>query len=88
MFVFGYAHVLYYKCHKINPNCCGSYVDSPYLIKNKKASVNPSTKKDNKCFQYGVTVALDRQGKGENPERITKIKPVINKYGWERVNFP
>ena len=23
-FVFGYAHLLYYKCHKINPNCGGS----------------------------------------------------------------
>ena len=28
-FVFDYVHLLYYKCHKINPNRGGSYVDSP-----------------------------------------------------------
>ena len=26
-FVFNYVHILYYKCHKINPNCDGSYID-------------------------------------------------------------
>ena len=29
-FVFNYVTLLYYKCHKINPNCGGSYIDSPY----------------------------------------------------------
>ena len=28
-FVFDCVHLLYYKCHKINPNRCGSYIDSP-----------------------------------------------------------
>ena len=23
------AHLLHYKCHKINPNCGGSYIDFP-----------------------------------------------------------
>ena len=27
-FVFHYVHLLYYKCHKINPNRSGSYIDS------------------------------------------------------------
>ena len=27
-FVFGYVHLLCHKCHKINPNCGGSYIDS------------------------------------------------------------
>ena len=27
-FVFDYVHLLYYKCHNINPNR-GSYIDSP-----------------------------------------------------------
>ena len=35
-FVFDYVHILYHKCHKINPYRDGSYVDSPYWIKNKK----------------------------------------------------
>ena len=44
-FVFDYVHLLYYKCHKINPNCGRSYIDSPNCIKNKKATINPINKK-------------------------------------------
>ena len=32
-FFFDYVHLLYYKCHKINPNCGGSYIDFPDWIK-------------------------------------------------------
>ena len=32
-FVFDYVWLLYYKCHKINPNRSGSYIDSPYVSK-------------------------------------------------------
>ena len=35
-FVFDYVHLLYHKCHKINLNRGGSYIDSPDWIKNKK----------------------------------------------------
>ena len=35
-FVFNYVNLLYYKCHKINSNCGGSYIVSPDWIKNKK----------------------------------------------------
>ena len=28
-FVFDYVQLLYYKCHKINLNSDGSYIDSP-----------------------------------------------------------
>ena len=34
-FVFEYVHLLYYKCHKTNSSCGGSYIDSPDWIKNK-----------------------------------------------------
>ena len=26
-FAFDYVQLLYYKCHKINPNCGGSYTE-------------------------------------------------------------
>ena len=55
-FVFDYVHLLYYKCHKINPNRGGSYMYPSDWIKNKKATTNPINKKDNKCIQYAVTV--------------------------------
>ena len=28
-FFLNYFHLLYYRCHKINLNHCGSYIDSP-----------------------------------------------------------
>ena len=56
-------------------------------LKNKKATINPTNKKDNKCFQYAITVALNQEVIGKNPERTTKIKPFINKYNWGGINF-
>ena len=44
-FVFDYVYLLYYKCHKINPKCGGSYIDSLDWIKNKKLAINPINKK-------------------------------------------
>ena len=85
-FVFVYVHLLYYKCHKINPNSGGSYIDSPDWIKNKKVTINPINKKD-KCFQYAVTVALNHEEIGKNCEIITKIKSFINRYNWEGIKF-
>ena len=58
-FVFDYVNLLYYKCHKIDPNLGGSYIDSPDWIKNKKTTVYHVNKKDNKCFQDAVTIALN-----------------------------
>ena len=49
-FVFDYVNLLYYKCHKTNPNCGGSYIDSPDQIKNKKATINPIMKKITNVF--------------------------------------
>ena len=34
--VFNYVHLLYYKCHKTNPNRGESNIDSPEWIKTKK----------------------------------------------------
>ena len=58
---FDYAHLLYYKCHKINPNHDGSYIDFLNWIKSKKASLNTTNKKDNKYFQYTVTATLNHE---------------------------
>ena len=80
-FVFDYVHLLYYKSHKINSNNARSYIDSADWI-------NPVNKNDNKCLQYAVTVALNYEEIGKNPEKITEIKPFLSKYKWERLNFP
>ena len=47
-----------YKCYKVNFRCDGSYNDSADWIKKKKTTLNPKNK-DDKCFQYALTVALN-----------------------------
>ena len=87
-FVLDYVELLCYKYHKINPNCVGLYIDFPDWIKNKKATINPINKKDNNCFQYAVTFALNYEEIKKDPQRITKIKLFLNTYNWEGINFP
>ena len=88
VFVFNYVQLLYYKCRKINLNRGASCIDSPDWITNKKATINPINQKDNKCFQYTVTAALNYEEMKKDPQRISKIKPLINKYNWEAIKYP
>ena len=85
---FNYVHLLYYKCYKINPNRGGSYLRSPDWIKITKATINPIDKKDNKCFQYAVTVSSNHEEIKKDPQSITKIKTSISIINWEGINFP
>ena len=64
-----------------------TFIESPEWIKNKKCTMNPQNK-DNKCFLYSITVALNYQNIKNNPERISKIKPFINSLNWDNINFP
>ena len=57
------------------------------MNKNKKCTINQQNK-DNKCFQYSVTISLNYQKVKYNPERISKIRPFINSLNWDNVNFP
>ena len=65
-FISDYVHLLYYKCHKTNPNRGGLCTDSPDSIKSKKATINPINKKDNKCIQYAITVKLSSAKNSKN----------------------
>ena len=66
----------------------GGYIDSSYWIKKKKATITLINKKDSKYFQYTVTIALNHEEIKKDPQRITKIKPFINKYNWKEIDFP
>ena len=57
-FIFDSVQLIYYKCHKANFKCGGSYTDSPGWIKKKKTTINPKNE-DDKCFQYAATAALN-----------------------------
>ena len=52
----------------------------------KKRTINPKNN-DYKCFQYTVTVALNRD-KLINTSRVSKIKPFINQCNWSDIDFP
>ena len=56
------------------------------LMKIKKATINPKNE-DNKCFQYAATVALSYDEIKCNTERVSNIKPFINKYNWKGINY-
>ena len=49
---------------------------------------NPKNEKDSKCFQYALTVALNYEKIKENHQRISKIKPFIDQYNWNEIDFP
>ena len=85
--VYDSIALLYYNLNKVSLSTGGSYIDSPKWLKNKKATINPQNKKD-KCFQYALTVALNHEQIKNNPERISKIKPFIDQYNWNEIDFP
>ena len=72
-FVFDSVDLSYYQLPKIGLTRGGSDIDSPEWLKNKKATVKPINKKDDKCFQYVITVAL-------NHEQILKKSTNNNKH--------
>ena len=54
------------------------------MDKNKKAR-NP-VYDDNKCFHFAATITINYEETGKHPERISKIKPCMNKYNWKGIN--
>ena len=56
---------------------------SEWLI-NKRVTINPNNK-DDKCFQYSMTVASNHQRIESHPERISNIEPFIDQYNWEAI---
>ena len=77
---------MYDKCHKVNFRRGGSYIDSPDWMKKKKATINPKNKND-KCFQYAATFALNYEELKWNRERVSYIEPFTNKYNWKVINY-
>ena len=86
-FGFDGVNLLYYDFNKISLNRGGSYIEPAKWIKDKRLIINP---KNNvyKCFQYAITVALNRDKINRDPQRICKIKPFIEQYNWNGIEFP
>ena len=50
----------------------------------KEAIIN----NNNNNFQNALDDALNYQTIEKDPQRISKLKPYINKYNWKGINFP
>ena len=86
-FAYDGIHLLYYDFNKITLNKGGSYIEFAKWIKDKKSTINPKNN-DYKCFQYAATVALNHDKINKDPQRVSKIKPFINQYNWNDIDFP
>ena len=86
-FEFDGVNLLYYNFNKTSLNRDGSNIDSPEWIKNKRSTINHKNK-NNKCFQYAVAVSLNHDKINRNPQRVSKIRPYINEYNWDGIDFP
>ena len=86
-FGFDGVNLLYYDFNKICLNRWGSYIEPAKWIKDKRSIINP---KNNyyKCFQYAITVALNHDKINKHPQRVSKIKPFIEQYNWNGIDFP
>ena len=62
-----------------------NFIETPGRIKNKKCAINPQNT-DNKCFQYSIAISTHHKEIKNNPERISKSRPNINNFNWEK-NF-
>ena len=87
-YTFESVDILRIHFHNIKLKRGKSYIESPEWISCKKATINPKNTKDNKCFPYAITVALNHREIGRNPQRISKIRPHINKHNWKDIDFP
>ena len=87
-YIFESIDLLEYHLHKISLNIGSSYIDSPIWIKNKGVTINPKNTKNNNCFQYAITAALNYRNIGHHSERISKLEPFINNYNWKDIEFP
>ena len=87
-FTFEHVDLLEYHFHKISLNRGSSYIRSPEWIKNKGVTINPKNTRNNMCFQYAITAALNHQNISHHPERISKLRSFINNYSWKDIQFP
>ena len=78
-FEFDGVNFFYYDFNKTSINRGGSYIDSRKWLKDKKSTINLKNN-DDKCFQYAVTLALNLEKIKKDPQRVSKMKPFIEKY--------
>ena len=77
-----------YHFHKVTLKRGSSYIPSPKWINIKISTINPQNTEDNNCFQYSIVAALNHQKITNHSERMINLKPFINNYNWNDLQFP
>ena len=78
--------LLYYHLQKIGLKRGRSNKNCLKWLKIKKTTINPKSN-DDKCFQYALTAALNYQNIKSNSERMSNLKPFINRYDSKEIDF-
>ena len=55
-------------------------------VKKRKSTKNPKND-DDRCFQYGATIALNCHDIKKDPQRASNIKPFTNIYNGKGINY-
>ena len=86
-FIFDNAECLNYVFHKVEMKRSRSYIKSPEWIKNKKATINYKNK-DDKCFKYVVTIALNYDEMKEKYGKAYKVNEYSKRHDRTDINYP
>ena len=74
--------------HEVELTRGSSYIKLPEWIENKHAVLNPKNERDDECFKWAVIAALHHEDIGNDPQRISKLKPFVSRYNWDGIKFP
>ena len=65
-----------------------SELNSLGWLRGKKETIINNNNNNNNYSENALDDALNYQTIESNPQKILKLKPYINKYNWEGINFP
>ena len=81
-FIFESVELMDYKFHKVSLKRGGSYIKSFEWLKNKRATINPKNKKDDKCFHHAITSSLNY-----NEIKKKELENIFQKIKREDIDF-
>lgn len=86
---FTISRILYLDVdlHKLRLTRGSSYIELPKWLGSKKAVINP-VNEDEECFKWAVIASLHHTEIGRNPNRISQMRPYVDIYNWEDIEFP
>ena len=74
--------------HRVTLNRGSSYIKSPEWLLNKRVTINPKNVGDDSCFTYATIAVLNHHDVDNHPERISKLRPFIDNYNQNEIEFP